>query len=349
MYLTALSTLLLLLASAEGRCPTPETLPRTTDYVGLQQDPYQMAYYSWRKGPDMEGLKNANSRDVQNLYYKYLYDPRYYECFKRYRDGKTTLQDCDNNYSGAYKEQTWKNPDTILKGPERFLCARAYEENHPRPYKSCTGRSLDIPNDEYVETIGFQQGRSWRFGFWHDKIMALVVRPRCVLHAYQHRNMEGLHFKFPTGQYHYLRSPHLMTIDSWHCECQYTNEIFNCNPREEWVHRATCDPGAYEGECSVNRMEGTEWGSEVTQGRSVENTVSFELAAALSKIFTASLSGSTTKGRHWETTKINMKSHELGTGFECNHGPGEKVEIQEKLAVCGGTKVHLNEYRCRKV
>jgi len=326
MYLTFASAVLFLLSSSDGRCPTPEQLDRTTDYIGLSKDPNEMAAWNRRTGKaDLTSLTHAYEKEIR-----------------------------------ALANQTGNT------APKRFLCARAYQYSSHISHRACTGRTLDIPNEDVVEQIGFRRRyrtcelvgkfnprvmceyryNNWFWGFWMNRIAALVVRPGCRLHVYNWKHFQHADHIYEEGTHHKLGWWDKKT-SSWHCECDYSNEILHCNPREEFHRLNTCEDKNNEGgECEANISEGTEWGQEVTHGRSIDETLGFELGVALQEIFEAGLSYSQTVGESWETTKIKMNSQERGKSVTCNFAPNGNVTILEKVGICGDTTVHTGYYRC---
>jgi len=326
MYLTSLSALLILIGISDGKCPKAGDLDKITDYIGLSKDPKEMQQVVREEGRKLNLRKKP---------------PHWSDA-------------ADKKMQDLLKQKEAKT------GPKRFLCARAYEAGHHVPHLACTGRTLDIPNGDVVEHIGYY-GKywdrwpfgeqyfyklQWVFGWWHDEISALVVRPGCRFHAYEHHFWGGADHVFREGIHNnmgwWINRP-----SSWYCECDYTNEILHCDPREEDRNLTVCDSlNNMDGECQATLSEGTEWGQEVTHGNSVDETVSLELGGVLQEILTATIGHSQTMGEYWESTKIKMNHQERGKAVTCKFPANGTVTILQKVAICGNTTVHTGHYQC---
>lgn len=226
-----------------------------------------------------------------------------------------------------------------LYSKDKFMCARLYLGAHRVSSRSCTGKTLDIPNE--MDALGLVSP--------YNQISALVLRPGCTMQAFDHSLQRGREKTF-SGTNSYLRRQGWDNrIQSFSCQCEVRNKALTCKPTEEYRRLTGCRNVRRRGTmtCTVGVTKGMEIGTSNTFGKSVSTTISSEVGLSIKGIFSASLSVSHTTSYDWSRTDSKTFSKSTTKTAHCDMEPGDAVEIFTVVGKCGATTIYTGYYECR--
>jgi len=229
----------------------------------------------------------------------------------------------------------------------KFIASRNYNGlGHEIPAMSCNGISLDRVN-EYQASAA--PGRGYGIG-------SLFVHAGCTFygfceHEYQgtYKTFEGPLFisKLPKDTFcgWHLTGTDIPTANSFIVDCR--QHYPDCAPSDSWETVASYDnsnshlPSTFTYKYTI----GTSWSTEMSEGMSIDATVSEEMSAGFFDIFEEKIGYSVTTGYNWNEVSTEAQSETKEFQVQTDVPAGESIQIQQAKGTCGGSTVYTEMFR----
>merc|ERR1711915_1071441 len=96
----------------------------------------------------------------------------------------------------------------------------------------------------------------------------------------------------------------------------------------------------------LSRYEiGTSWSTEMSEGMSIDETVSAEMSAGFFDIFETKLGVSVTTGYNWNEVSTEAQSETKEFSVQTDVPAGKSIQIQQTKGTCGGSDVNTERFR----
>jgi len=232
---------------------------------------------------------------------------------------------------------------------KKFIGARDYASaGHDIPALSCNGGFIE-PLNGYQVTGDAQSGSCFAVG-------SLFVHAGCTFYGFHDYNFEG--------QYTTLEGPLFMskvpvdTFGGWEtgnpsvaCAPSYLVDCHqhypDCVPSDNWETVASYNnsnsdlPFTFGYKYTI----GTSWSYEMSEGMSIDETVSYEMSAAFFEIFEEKLGVSVTTGYNWNEVSTEAMSETKEFSIETDVPAGKSIQIQQTKGKCGDSTVNTEFFR----
>jgi len=231
----------------------------------------------------------------------------------------------------------------------KFLGIRYYwGAGHDVPGLSCTGGYYDRQN-------GFQYshepGSCTPFG-------SIFVHAGCTFNGFCEIDYEG-HYQVYEGPLFVSKVPmdtfcgwftddeagkvpcaHSFTVD---CKQHYPD----CAPSDQWKTVASFDNTNSDlaSTFTYKYVIGTSWSTQMSEGMSIDATISEEMSVAFFEIFEAKIGFSVTTGYNWNEVSTEAKSETREFWVQTDVPAGKLLEIQQAKGTCGGSEVNTEMFR----
>jgi len=199
----------------------------------------------------------------------------------------------------------------------------------------------------------------WKSGFsasWQErrKVGSLYVLAGCTFYGFEHENYEGSYAEL-TGPL-FLSDVPCDMFGAWFCwgraelgsalvDCR--QHYPDCQPEDRWVTVASFDNSQSDisSTFTYKYTIGTTWSHEMSEGMSIDETVSAEMQAAFWGIFQGSLGVSVSTGYNWGEVTSEARGEEEEFSVETSVPGGRSIRIQQTVGQCGGSGVKTEQYR----
>jgi len=229
----------------------------------------------------------------------------------------------------------------------KFIGARKYlESGHDIPALSCNGNYYEPVNGYQVSA---DPGTCFPIG-------SLFVHAGCTLYGFcdynyegQYKSFEGPLFisKLPKDTFcgYFATGTDVPCAKSYLVDCR--QHYPDCVPSDNWETVASYDnsnshlPSTFTYKYTI----GTSWSTEMSEGMSIDETVSAEMSAGFFDIFESKIGMSVTTGYNWNEVSTEAKSETKEFQVETNVPAGESIQIQQTKGTCGGSTVNTEMFR----
>jgi len=230
---------------------------------------------------------------------------------------------------------------------KKFVAARTYKESgHDIPALSCNGNHWDAINGY---SISAEDGQCYGVG-------SLFVHAGCTYYGFCDYNYQG-NYKVFEGPLFISKVP-TSTFCNWHftdsdtpCTPSYLVDCRqhypDCAPADNWETVASYDnsnshlPSTFTYKYTI----GTSWSTEMSEGMSIDETVSAEMSAGFFDIFEEKIGFSVTTGYNWNEVSTEAQSETKEFSVQTDVPAGEIIQIQQTKGTCGGSTVYTEMFR----
>merc|ERR1719348_1143381 len=229
----------------------------------------------------------------------------------------------------------------------KFIAARKYaDDGHDIPALSCNG-------DMYEPLNGYQVTAESGYCFG---IGSLFVHAGCTFYGFHDINFQG-HYTTLEGPLFMSKVPR-DTFGNNHVE--HTNRACapsylvdcrmhypDCVPSDKWETVASYDNSNshLDSTFTYKYTIGTSWSHEMSEGMSIDETVSGEMSAGFFDIFETKLGFSVSTGYNWNEVSTEAKSETKEFTVETNVPAGESIQIEQTKGHCGDSTVNTEMFR----
>merc|ERR1711872_178161 len=227
----------------------------------------------------------------------------------------------------------------------KFIGIRYYKDyGHDIPALSCNGHYYDMLN-------GYQYSASPGACF---PIGSLFVHAGCTFYAFCDNNYEGsyetyegpLFFsKVPDGSFCGWAYSNKPCVPSYIVDCK--QHYPDCVPSDEWKTVASYDNSGSDlpSTFTYKYVIGTSWSTQMSEGMSVDETVSAEMSEGFFDIFETKIGVSVTTGYNWNDMSTEAQSETREFWVQTDVPAGRTLQIQQTKGTCGGSEVNTERFR----
>merc|ERR1719348_564550 len=229
---------------------------------------------------------------------------------------------------------------------KKFIAARRYyDEGHDIPALSCNGYVYDPLNGDQATA---SSGRCYGIG-------SLFVHAGCTFYGFHDNNYQG-HYTTLEGPLFMSKVP-ANTFGGWafssthacvpsfivDCRMHYPD----CVPSDKWETVASFDNSNshLDSTFTYKYTIGTSWSHEMSEGMSIDETVSGEMSAGFFDIFETKLGFSVSTGYNWNEVSTEAQSETKEFTVETNVPAGESIKIEQAKGHCGDSTVNTEMFR----
>merc|ERR1711872_263322 len=229
---------------------------------------------------------------------------------------------------------------------KKFIATRQYrDDGHDIPALSCNGPFWERTNGYQVSS---SPGRCFGVG-------TIFVHAGCTMYGFHDYNYQG-HYTTLEGPLFMSRVPvdtfggwavssTLACVPSYILDCRM--HYPDCVPSDDWETVASFDNSNshLDSTFTYKYTIGTSWSHEMSEGMSIDATVSAEMSAAFWDIFEVKLGFSITTGYNWNEVSTEAKSEIQEFTVKTDVPAGESIQIQQTKGKCGGSTVNTEMFR----
>jgi len=228
----------------------------------------------------------------------------------------------------------------------KFIGIRFYQgRGHDIPALSCNGEYFDDVNGYQISA---PSGKCYDIG-------TLFVHTGCKLYGFCDYNYEGTYktfegplfiSKLPKDSFcGYYADQDIPCMLSYIVDCK--QHYPDCVPSDEWKTVASYDnsgsnlPSTF----TYKYVIGTSWSTQMSEGMSIDSTVSAEMSAGFFDIFETKIGASVTTGYNWNEVSTEAQSETREFSVQTDVPAGESILVQQTMGTCGGSNVNTEMFR----
>jgi len=227
----------------------------------------------------------------------------------------------------------------------KFIGFRSYTgPGHTIPALSCNGVKWDgVNGDRNTGT----SGKCFNMG-------SLFVHAGCTFYVFCHNYYQGsyetyegpLFFsKVPDGSFCGWGNSIGPCVPSYIVDCK--QHYPDCVPSDEWKTVASYDNSGSDlpSTFTYKYVIGTSWSTQMSEGMSVDETVSAEMSEGFFDIFETKIGVSVTTGYNWNEVSSEAQSETREFWVQTDVPAGKTLQIQQAKGMCGGSEVNTEMFR----
>jgi len=229
---------------------------------------------------------------------------------------------------------------------KKFIGARSYHDaGHNIPALSCNGYKYDFLNGG--QNTG-STGRCFAVG-------SLFVHAGCTFYGFHDINYHGYYTTFegplfmskvPVEIFGWVTGDYTIAcVPSYIVDCRM--HYPDCVPSDKWETVASYDNSNshLDSTFTYKYTIGTSWSHEMSEGMSIDATVSEEISAGFWDIFEAKLGFSVTTGYNWNEVSTEAQSETKEFTVKTDVPAGESIKIEQTKGHCGDSTVNTEMFR----